>query len=112
MNFSNLLKNNEDIIDQEARRTMEKLENCVIKVDFWPDLHEICDCYGNVNYWSSTHNGDIKISAADKWKTTESFKLLEWIAFEKIWKKITGGDTTIHHSESGFLTTLFQGRPL
>ena len=47
MNFSNLLKNNEDIIDQEARRTMEKLENCVIKVDFWPDLHEICDCYGS-----------------------------------------------------------------
>ena len=43
------------------------MENCAIKVDFWPaDLHEISDCHGNVNYRSFTRSGDIKLSAADK----------------------------------------------
>ena len=67
MKFSNLLKNSEDITDQEAWRTMEKMGNCAIKVDFWPaDLHEISDCHGNVNYRSFTRSGDIKLSAAHK----------------------------------------------
>ena len=25
-----------------------KIENCVIEVELWPDLHEICNCHGNV----------------------------------------------------------------
>ena len=32
------------------RRKLKKMQTYVKNVDFWPDLHEICGCYGNVKY--------------------------------------------------------------
>ena len=66
------------------------MSNYVKKVDFWPNLHEICGCHGNIKMVDIQLTYNIKISATDEWKATESFSPLEKIVLSKIWKNLTG----------------------
>ena len=64
MNYCNLVK-----------KTGEKLQNYLEKVDFWPDLHEIWWLPWQRQKWC-THNWHIKISAENEGTAAESFSPL------------------------------------
>ena len=55
LNFCNLMK----------KKGKEK-SNYVKKVDFWPNLHEICGCHGNIKLPHIQLTYSIKISATDE----------------------------------------------